>query len=164
MNEVLFNTQEVMEVGPAMIEQLKQLALASPRRRARLCLHRNQAELPHEMVIVFHKDSYMPPHRHPPGKTESYHVIEGRMLVHLFDDDGSLLRTLRLGHGTGDSVMYRLSGSRWHMPVALSEWLVYHEVYSGPFEKSADVEFPAWAPSEQDHERISPFLARLPQL
>jgi cupin fold WbuC family metalloprotein len=162
MNDIIVNTDDVLEVGTEIIDRLKQLALASPRRRARLCLHRQQGELPHEMVIVFHRDSYMPPHRHPPGKTESYHVVEGAMLVHIFDDAGELRQTLRLG-GTGGTFMYRLSSNLWHMPVALTEWLVYHEVYSGPFDKTHDVEFPSWAPAEHEHALIPTFCSRLPQ-
>lgn len=160
MTMVLHNQEEVLAVGAATIDQLKQLALTSPSRRARLCLHRANDELPHEMLIVFHRASFMPPHRHPRGKSESYHVVEGAMRVHLFDDAGQVIRTLRLGQG-GEAFMYRLSGNLWHMPEALTEWLVYHEVYSGPFDKARDVEFPTWAPAESDSAGVTRFLHRL---
>jgi glucose-6-phosphate isomerase len=47
------------------------------------------------------------------------------------------------------------------MPVPTSEWLVYHETYSGPFNKDYDVEFPAWAPHEDDNEYIKTFMSSL---
>ena len=44
------------------------------------------------------------------------------------------------------------------MPVPTSEWLVYHETFTGPFEKDLDVEFPDWAPKEGDDEKIEDFM------
>jgi len=163
MNEIIHNTLEVVEVGAEMISRLKALAGASPRKRARLCLHRSPTDATHEMLIAFHRDSFMPPHRHPADKSESYHVVEGLMVVHLFDDSGAVVRSIRLG-STAPSFLYRLSTNLWHMPTAASEWLIYHEVYSGPFQKDRDVEFPSWAPTESDHAQVAHFRTRLPNL
>ena len=162
MNEVIINTLDVAVIGSEMIGRLKALASASPRKRARLCLHRSPADATHEMLIAFHHDSFMPPHRHPANKSESYHVVEGLMVVHLFDDTGEVLRSIRLGTAE-PAFLYRLSTNLWHMPTAESEWLIYHEVYSGPFEKQRDVEFPAWAPAETDQIQVTRFRSRLPK-
>ena len=35
--------------------------------------------------------------------------------------------------------MYRIKGDIWHQPIPVSEWVVYHEVATGPFLKSDDV-------------------------
>ncbi len=161
MNEIIHNTLEVVEVGDEMIDRLKVLASASPRKRARLCLHRSPTDATHEMLIAFHRDSFMPPHRHPANKSESYHVIGGMMVVHLFDDTGAAVRSISLG-SSAPSFLYRLSTNLWHMPTAASEWLIYHEVYSGPFLKDRDVEFPSWAPAESDHAEVARFRSRLP--
>ena len=37
--------------------------------------------------------------------------------------------------------MYRIQGNIWHQPVPISEWVIYHEVYTGPFIKEEDVEY-----------------------
>ena len=63
--------------------------------------------------------------------------------------------------GGAKAFLYRLSCSVWHMPVPTSQWLVYHETYSGPFEKDYDVEFPPWAAQEKDEEQVRLFLASL---
>ncbi len=146
-------------VTPEMVADLKRRALESPRRRARVCLHQSSDHLTQEMLIVFHRESFMPPHRHPPSKSESYHVVEGSLLVFLFDDEGQMLRSLALE--AGKSFLYRLSAPFWHMPVATSEWVVYHEVYTGPFLKNDDVEFAPWAPLETQPVAAVGYVARL---
>ena len=163
MAESIFNDQDILEVSAATIDDLKRRALASPRKRFRLCLHASSEHQTQEKLIVFHRDSFMPPHRHPKGKSESYHLIEGAMTVYFFDDAGKLIRSFGMGKvGEGKTFLYRLSNSVWHMPVPTSEWVVYHETYTGPFDKERDVEFPAWAPQENDAEGVRKFLAGLP--
>ncbi len=144
------------------VKELKLRASASPRKRFRLCLHHKNEHRTHEMVNVFYKDTFMPPHRHPQGKSESYHIIEGTMTVYFFDNNGKLIRLIEMEKAGGQKAfLYRLSSNEWHMPVATSEWLVYHETYSGPFNKDYDVEFSVWAPREEDKVGVKQFLAAL---
>lgn len=160
MPESIFNDQDILEVSSAMIDELKRRAAASPRKRFRLCMHSSLEHRTQEMLIVFHRDSFMPPHRHPKGKSESYHIVEGAMTVYFFDNDGELIRSFDMEKAGGDKpFLYRLSSNIWHMPVPASEWVVYHETYTGPFMKERDVEFPAWAPQENDIEGVKLFLA-----
>lgn len=159
MDGAIQNHQAILEVTHATVAELKRRALASPRKRFRLCMHQSAEERTHEMLIVFHEDAFMPPHRHPVGKSESYHVVEGSMTVFMFDDLGNVLRAIDMGPAGGDKTfLYRLSSNLWHMPVATSPWLVYHETYSGPFDKNVDVEFPSWAPQEHDTDHVERFL------
>ena len=160
MTEVIYNTHDILEVTSEMLDELKRKALASPRKRSRLCLHHSNAHQTQEMLIVFHEDTYMAPHRHPKEKSESYHVVEGTMTVYFFDDEGKVIRSIEMGEaGSGKAFLYRIACTAWHMPVPTSEWLVYHETYSGPFEKDYDVEFPPWAPKEGDKKQVKRFLA-----
>lgn len=159
MSEAIFNKDPILSVSAETIDDLKDRALKSPYLRFRLCMHFDTDALTQEMIIVSHRDSYMPPHRHPPGKSESYHVIEGGMIVYFFDDDGNVTRKLEMGeYGKGLPSIYRLSEPTWHMPIPTSDWLVYHETYSGPFSRDADVQSPKWLP---DEEAISSFLLRV---
>jgi len=162
MKEAIYNNQDILVITAKVVDDLKQRALASPRKRFRLCMHHSTAHQTQEMVIVAHKDTFIPPHRHPKGKSESYHVIEGMMTVCFFDDDGRLIRSIEMEKSGGKKpFLYRLSSNEWHMPVPTSEWLVYHETYTGPFEKDYDVEFPSWGPQENDKEQVKRFLAAL---
>lgn len=162
MTEAIYNDQDILEITPEIIDDLKKRALKSPRKRFRICMHHSTADPTHEMLIVFYKDTYMPPHRHPKGKSESYHIVEGSMTVYFFNDDGEVTRSIEMEKsGTEKTFLYRLSSNVWHMPMATSEWLVYHETYSGPFEKEHDVEFPSWAPKEGEKDQVKRFLASL---
>lgn len=160
MTESIFSHQNILEITNETINDLKRRAQLSPRKRFRLCMHHSTIHETQEMLIVFHKDTFMPPHRHPKGKSESYHLIEGTMTVCFFDDDGQVTRTIEMEqYGGAKTFLYRLSDNEWHTPIATSEWLVYHETYTGPFIKDIDVEFPHWAPQEEDKDMVNKFLA-----
>lgn len=162
--EAEFNQAPILSIDGGMLDYLKSQALAAPRRRYRLCLHADPGAPTQEMIIVCPRGTFMTPHRHPDGKSESYHVIEGTMRVCFLTDGGTLDRAIDLGApGTGLPFLYRLSASRWHMPIVLSDWLVYHETYSGPFVREADVIIHPTAPDEQDPAAIRHFLAALGQ-
>ena len=40
--------------------------------------------------------------------------------------------------------MYKIQGDVWHQPIPDSEWVVYHEVATGPFDKERDVIYSKW--------------------
>lgn len=162
MEDVIFNVKSILSISKADIASLKQLALKSWRKRSRLCLHRSNDDSTHEMILVFHKSTYIRPHRHPHGKTESYHVVEGAMTVLFFDDFGNVIESIGMGeHSTGKPFLYRLSDSIWHMPLPQTEWLIYHETFTGPFIKDSDVEYAAWAPAENNALEVDAYLTKL---
>lgn len=148
-------------VGGRTLAEIVALAEASPRKRARLCLHRGPADRVHEMVIALVGSSYVQPHRHPLPKAESYHVVSGEMDVFFFDDDGALIRYVEMGDAaSGKPFLYRLSTNLWHMPLARSRSAIFHEVYEGPFVKDVDVQYAKWAPAENDADAAAKFVAR----
>jgi len=162
MPEAIFATDDILEVGPATVAKLKARAADSPRRQSRLCMHHNVDDSVHEMINACCRGAYIRPHRHPEGKTESYHVIEGAMTVYFFDDEGRVVSRLKMGvAGAGTTFLYRLAASRWHLPVAESQMVVYHETFCGPFLKDRDVEYAPWSPSWDDPEAVEAFLRRL---
>ncbi len=145
---VLHASADIEVVAWDTVEKLKRLAEQHASRRSRLCLHRGPQDLTHEMIIVAHASTYIRPHRHPREKSESYHVIEGKMEIRLFDENGRVQRVVTLTCGPGGTFMYRMTNGWWHQPVPKTEWLVYHETYSGPFDKGIDVQYAPWAPEE----------------
>jgi cupin fold WbuC family metalloprotein len=143
--------QAVVAVGRPTIEWLKGLAASARRRRARLCAHRDAADPLHEMLIALHAATYVRPHRHP-GKTESFHVVEGALTVVLFAEDGRLRETISLGDfASGRPFFYRLSEPTYHTVVVESPMAVIHETTNGPFDRAA-TEYAAWSPAEEDTE------------
>jgi len=134
--------QSIFVLEKKIIELLKIEAKLSPLKRARICLHANHECPVQEMIIALRKDSIIEPHRHPPHKPESYHLIEGELNVNIFDSSGRRTQTVHLR--VNSAVMYRISGNVWHQPESVSDCSVYHEVYSGPFEKLHDVHYQDW--------------------
>lgn len=154
---IFYNTEPVAEVDPAWYEKLKRHAYEADQKRARLCLHHSPDDPLHEMVIVFHRDTVIRPHRHH-GKSESFHLIFGELDVVFFDDGGTPTRLVRMGEGgAGRTRIYRLSRPIWHSVIIRSEYACIHEVTNGPF-RVEENDFAPWAPEEP--EALRAFLAR----
>ena len=157
MTNVFYEAVDFAEVGPDWIERLKAMALSSPLRRSRLCLHRSDADSLHEMIIALAYDCLFPPHRHP-TKTESYHIIQGRFVLIIFSDEGLPVRSVLLSTaGKGALLCFRLSKPAFHAVLPLDKVVVFHEVTNGPFRKDEAV-LASWAPSKSSELRS--FLER----
>jgi cupin fold WbuC family metalloprotein len=160
MSTVFFASGDVVQVGEETLAALKEAAARSLLKRARLCLHRDHADPVQEMVIAFCRGSYVPPHRHV-GRTESFHVIEGELVVVFFDGRGEVTRGIRMSPcGRGATFLYRLSASLWHTVVPLSQFAIIHETTTGPFRQGAS-EIAPWAPTERDVDGIQAFQGRV---
>lgn len=158
-DEVYYATSGVVRFGSDEIGFVKHRAAASPRRRARICAHLDEADSLHEMLIALAAGGYVRPHRHT-RRAESFHVVEGAADVVLFDDAGGVEQVIRMGTAVGDARIYRLNAPRFHTVLVRSECFVVHEVTRGPFDP-ADTAFAAWAPAEGDGGGIASFLADL---
>jgi cupin fold WbuC family metalloprotein len=160
--EVFVAESDVVSVSDKDIDFLKEQALANPRKRARICAHRDSAAALHEMIIAIAQGSYLRPHKHI-GKSESFHIIEGDAHVVLLDDNGEITRVIALGaRGTGKSPFYRLSDDQFHMLVVQSEILVMHEVTDGPFIREQTIQA-AFAPDEAETEKATAYLNEINQ-
>jgi len=152
--EVFYTGKPVSTVSQDEIEMLKKIAVSSPRRQARLCTHLNTTDAVHEMIIVHSRGNYVRPHRHM-GKIESFHVVEGRLNVMLFEDDGRIRSVIRMaGYGSGKIFYYRLSKPLFHTVVPVSDMVVFHEITNGPFNPSENC-FAPWSPDENDSRAAS---------
>ena len=129
--------------------------------RSRICIHTSNKSKTHEMIIALKKGSYIRPHIHPNFKSESYHLIKGSMIVFVFNKWGILKKKIKMGEvKTNLNFYYRMSKGYYHMPVATSNYCIYHETYSGPFLKKKDVIFPKWSPDYNDKENYYIFLKK----
>jgi len=159
-DEVLFADEQIVKVGYRDIEVLKKKAGSNPRKRIRLCAHRDVEDELHEMLIIHKKDIYVRPHKHL-NKSESFHIIEGLVDVVVFDDDGSIIEVIKMGdYSSGLMFYYRLSDPYYHTLIIRSDFLVFHETANGPFRR-ADMVFAPWAPDESDITGQNEFIERL---
>jgi cupin fold WbuC family metalloprotein len=158
--EVFLSSDPVMEVRQEDIEELKNRAQANLSRKARLCAHPTLEDDIHEMLIVHMKGAYVPPHKHP-GKSESFHMIEGMLQVIIFDEEGEIQNVIDMSDIKGNGAMYyRLSADLFHTVIPRSEFIVFHETTNGPFSK-ADMKLSRWAPAQDDVEEANQYLLQL---
>ena len=68
------------------------------------------------------------------------HMIDGKLQISIFNNDGSVKENILLSSDAHPK-MYRITGGIWHQPIPLTEWAVYHEVATGPFNKEKDLIF-----------------------
>ncbi len=159
--EILYTRDSVTRIDLADVEYLKALSRNTRRKRIRLCAHPDVSDALHEMLIVHHAGNYVPPHKHP-GKSESFHMIEGILNIVLFEDDGSIRDVFRMdASGKEGFFYYRLSEPLYHTVIAVSDVVVFHETTNGPFRRE-DMVIPRWAPGDSaDEEVIRAYMSQL---
>jgi cupin fold WbuC family metalloprotein len=158
--EVLYAEEDTVKVDSDDIVRLVESSKKNQRRRIRLCTHQDVDNPLHEMIIIHERDTYVRPHRHP-GKSESFHVIEGLVDIVLFADDGTVDEVIPMGdYQSGLKFYYRLRQPLYHTLVIHSEILVFHETTNGPFRKENTI-FASWSPEEGDQDGAESFLAEL---
>lgn len=149
---------EEIQIGSREIADLKTAASNAPLRRARHCLHSGHEDQVQEMVIAICKDCYIAPHRQL-GKTKSYVLLEGRMDLVFFEDDGTPNRRIALESPAGDKdcSALRFNSSHWHTVICLSSHAVYIESIAGPY-RPENTDWADWAPQADDPAGIRNFL------
>jgi cupin fold WbuC family metalloprotein len=153
MQNIFHSEREYVSVGPEWIDRLKGVALASSLRRSRLCLHRGDGDLVHEMIIALAGDCLFKPHRHF-AKSESYHMIDGRMVFIMFDNNGtSSQAALLTPPGQGGTFCFRISEPIYHAVLPLDNVVVYQETTNGPF-KPGEATIAPWAPEGTEELRV----------
>ncbi len=160
--EVLYTEAALTSVDHSDICHLKQLSTQNPRKRIRLCAHPSPEDALHEMLIVHAAGAYVRPHRHP-GKSESTQVIEGLAEVVLFEEAGKIARVISLGdYASGKTFYYRMDKPVFHTLIIRSEFLVFHEITNGPFDRANTI-FAPWAPRDEDLTEVENFMTELEQ-
>ena len=162
-DEVFVAEAPIAKIGPSEIAFIKSQADRNERKRARICVHKKSEDPLHEMMIAISAKSYIHPHKHL-GKSESFHIIEGKVDVVVFDDDGGVAEVIKLGDPTtGRDFYYRLDQNLFHTLLIKSDFLVVHEVTNGPFlrDKTAQA---TWAPTEGDTAETANYMEHLWQL
>ncbi|MDO8871614.1 MAG: WbuC family cupin fold metalloprotein [Methanoregula sp.] len=160
--EVLFAIDPVVKISSEDINQLKQVANEVPRKRSRLCAHKDISSSLHEMVIIHKSDTYIRPHKHV-GKSESFHLIDGEVVLVLFEDYGDLREVVQMGdYRSGKIFYYRIDEPIFHSILIKSDFVVFHESTEGPFIRK-DTIYADWSPEEGDVDGIYQFQKKLNQ-
>ena len=153
------NDDSKLVVNAEYLAGLKERRDGNPESKCTLCLHNDTREKHHEMINLYPKGEYVRPHCHP-DKTETKIMLEGKMLVVLFDDKGNITDRIILSPGTNDNFLLRIDRMVVHTNIPLTD-VVFYESITGPYTGVNDSVFPAWAPALDDDDAIQEFYARL---
>jgi cupin fold WbuC family metalloprotein len=142
------------------LQVVKNNCLNSSTRRSRICAHSSPEKPIHEMLIAFHINSYIRPHRHK-NKIESFHIIEGELDIIFFEENGSIKQRISLGeYSSGKNFYLRCENHCWHTVLIKSQYALIHETTSGPFDPN-ETEYASWAPDSSSQEEVVEFLKRI---
>jgi len=159
-SEVLYASDPIVQVDRADIEAMVARAEQNPRRRIRLCAHKDTRDTLHEMLIVHTSDTYVRPHKHL-AKSEAFHVISGTVDVVLFDEAGKIVAVVPMGdYASGHKFYYRLADPLYHTLLIRSDRIIFHEITNGPFDR-ADTVFAPWSPEIGDGDATREFMKKL---
>ena len=143
-------SNRIQLMTPALFERVLGQAQASPRRRMNFNFHATLDENPSRLLNVLLRGTYIRPHRHSdPPRAESFVVLEGRIGILIFDDEGRIEQRHALGRGDA-ALGIDIAPGIWHTAVALSDHAICFEVKPGPYVQAVDKEFAPWAPREGD--------------
>lgn len=156
-----FCKKKPVKVGKKLIQELKVIAKDAGGKNVRFCLHEGPDSVFHNMIILEYPDKYYPPHKHL-TKGETFHIIEGKIAVFTFNEDGSVLDASILDDK--ENLIYRVGVNMYHAVMPLSSWVIYHESKPGPFVPNLDSIFPPWAPVVENLKEVSIFKQKLIEL
>lgn len=150
MPSVLKNTKNFLTIDNKLINNIKDEYYKSEKKISRLLVHNSPEDNVQEMIICFGKSSLIFPNCSH-GKSESLNILEGKMKLINFDDNGKVTNKYDmepLGKSS-DPFMYRFNKCEWHTMVAMSDIVLVHEILEGPFEAPKS-ENPNWIPKDQE--------------
>lgn len=131
----------------------------STRRRAFLPFHDSSETVVQRLLKVIQPASYIRPHKHERSKVEIYSVIQGKLVLVAFADDGRIAEHVVLE--AGKSPWFVEVPDFWHTAVSLESDTVVYEIIEGPWQPANYKEFPAWSPAEEEVEKGQAFIARI---
>ena len=135
-------------IDRALLDGLCNESAASPRRRKNRNLHPCDEHPAHRLLNAMQTDSYIPPHRHlDPHKDETFVVLRGLVGLLVFDDEGAVVRRVKVGVG-GAALGVDVPHGSWHTAVALEPDTVFLEAKAGPYLPFTEAERAPWAPAE----------------
>lgn len=147
-----------VRVGRNLLDELRTRFDRIAPRNLRLCLHDSPQASFHHMIVFERSGKYYRPHKHA-NKNETFQIIEGRMGVFSFDDEGNIIDRSLLSQD-GD-LIYKVSPDMYHAVMPISDIVVYHESKPGPFTGAGDSIYPKWAPDEQATNDVNDYRSRL---
>ena len=131
-------------VSSTQLESLFQQAELSPRKRIHLNLHTSFGDKVQRLYIAMIKGSYVEPHYHElPHQWEMFFVLQGEILLKLYNVDGSVKESMLIGVGH-EVQSIELHPYDIHSIECISDRALLVEIKEGPFNPELAKVFPNW--------------------
>ena len=156
LSPIVFSpTADVVPVYAADVEELCGVAKGAAQKKSRILLHGTPQAHMHEMIIVHSSGQYIQPHIND-NAAKSFTVLQGEMMVALFDVDGAISAHHHLGNFSGDQpFMLRLEKPVFHTVLATTPTVAFIETTLGPHSETRYAEF---APAADGGERATKYF------
>lgn len=133
-----FAVKDNVSIDKNIVEELKNLSVKLGRTDIRICMHNNRDSELHNMINLIYKKKNNIPHKHL-YKSECYHIIEGRMILTIFKNNGEIIDEFLLD--PKKNFLFRIGINTFHTTVPDTDFVIFHESRSGPFLKEGDSVF-----------------------
>ena len=121
------NKKDFSYIGEEHIEFVEKYS-REHRQTSRICLHKNEKDALHNMLIAHYRDNYIRPHKHLTNP-KAYQILRGMMRMIGINDKGKKLFDKILGK----EKILRIESNIYLLLLPLSEVCVFHEIVLGPF-------------------------------
>lgn len=149
-------------ISEQSLSELSQKAASLPRQRLNFNYHEDLADPINRMLNAFEPGSYVQPHKHEnPDKREVFIILNGSLVVVIFDGSGNPLEFILLNHQKGNHGIEIPPGT-WHTVFSIESGTVAYEIKDGPYVQISDKNFASWAPKE-GHPCSAEYLKKLTQ-
>jgi cupin fold WbuC family metalloprotein len=143
--DVIYFKNSLIKIKKKDIDLLREYSNNNIDQKSRYCNHKSKNSKLHEMIIFHKKGYYVRPHSHP-NKTESVHLIKGKVDIVIFDNKGNISDIIKMGnYQSGDVFYYRMNNELTHTLIIKSSYIIFHETSLGPFKKK-NTKFANWSP------------------
>ena len=133
-----FAVKNNVSININTIQELKSLSQRLGKKDIRICLHSDRNSDLHNMINLIYKKEEDIPHKHI-LKSESYHIIEGRMTITTYDEYGVVIDKCLLN--SNKTFLYRVCKDTFHTAIPDTEYVIVHETRPGPFLGEGDSVF-----------------------
>lgn len=121
-----------MIIDQQLLDNLSAQSKANPRLRQSYDLRNSENDNSQRMLNALEPGTVMPVHRHM-KTSESIVMIRGKMVMRLYDDNGSIAEEFIMEPG-GEHPMVQVEAGQWHSLEVLEEGTVVFEAKDGMYE------------------------------
>ncbi len=128
-----------MKITQALLDQLTELAKASPRLRMNLDLRNSDADQSQRMLNAIEPESVVPIHRHQKS-SETVVCLRGRVVEEYYDELERICTEAIELSTNGPVVALNIPAGQWHTVHALESGTVILEMKDGAYEPLSEVD------------------------